>query len=93
MYQSIKIKFLFGAAILFLVISLLSSIDAKAADLLQTIRGTITDQDSKVPVIGANIIILDSNPMLGSSTDAEGKFRIEKVPVGRGSIKISCIGY
>lgn len=93
MYHSIKSKILFAVAITFLLVALLSSISASAADLYQTIRGTITDQDSKTPVIGANIIVIESNPLLGSSTDAFGKFRIEKVPVGRVSLKITCIGY
>ena len=93
MYQSLKLKILFAVATAFLVISLLSSISAEGADLYQTIRGKITDQDSKTPVIGANIIILDSNPLLGSSTNEDGDFRIEKVPIGWVSLKISCIGY
>ena len=93
MYQSIKLRILFATANVFLVISLLSSIMADAADLHQTIRGIITDQDSKTPVIGANIVIIDSNPLLGSSTGINGDFRIEKVPLGRVSLKISCIGY
>ena len=93
MYQTIKLKLLFAIATAFLVISLLASITADAADLYQTIRGTITDQDSKTPVIGANIVVINSNPLLGSSTDAEGRFRVEKVPVGRVSLRVSCIGY
>ena len=93
MYQSIKIKVLFAVVIAFLVVSLLSSVSAKASDLYQTIRGTITDQDSKTPVIGANVIVIESEPLLGSSTDVSGNFRIEKVQVGRVSLKISCIGY
>lgn len=93
MNHSLKLKLLFAVTIVFLVVSLLSSISSKAADLHQTIRGEITDQDSKNPVIGANIIVLNSDPILGSSTDAKGEFRIEKVAVGRVSLKITCIGY
>ena len=93
MYHSIKLRILFAVTIVFLVISLLSSITANAADLHQTIRGIITDQDSKTPVIGANVIIINSNPLLGSSTGINGDFRIDKVPLGRVSLKISCIGY
>ncbi|MCG8306124.1 MAG: TonB-dependent receptor [Cytophagales bacterium] len=93
MNHSIKLRFLFAIATAFLVISLLSSIASKAAELHQTIRGTITDQDSKSPVIGANIVVVNSEPLLGASTDARGNFRIEQVPVGRVSLRISCIGY
>lgn len=93
MYQSLKLKVLFAVATTFLVVCLLSSISSKAADLHQTIRGEITDQDSKNPIIGANVVVLNSDPVLGSSTDVDGKFRIEKVEVGRVSLKITCIGY
>jgi hypothetical protein len=93
MYNSIKLKLLFAIATGFLMVTLLASIKAEAADLHQTIRGKITDTDSKTPVIGANVIVLDSDPLLGASTDAEGNFRIEKVPVGRVSLKVTCIGY
>ena len=54
-----------------------------AQDITQTIRGTIIDQDSQIPVIGANIIILGTDPLMGASTDITGSFRIENVPVGR----------
>jgi len=93
MYHTLKLKILYALTIIFLVFALLTSLSADAAELFQTIRGRITDQDSKAPVIGANILVIDSNPMLGSSTDTEGDFRIEHVPVGRVSLKISCIGY
>lgn len=59
----------------------------------QTVRGKIIDQDSKTTIIGANIIILESDPILGASTDFDGNFRIENVPVGRVTIQISYLGY
>lgn len=59
----------------------------------QTVRGTIVDQDSKIPVIGANVILLGSNPIRGASTDLNGNFRIEKVPVGRINLQITYLGY
>jgi hypothetical protein len=93
MYHSIKIKVLMAVATAFLLISLLSSLSVKAADLYQTVRGTITDLDSRSPVIGANVIVVGSDPLLGASTDASGYFRIENVQVGRISLKITCIGY
>ena len=64
-----------------------------AQELHQTLRGTIIDRDANFPIIGANVVIIDSDPVLGSSTNLEGKFHIEKVPVGRVSLRVSCIGY
>ncbi|HRG39205.1 MAG TPA: carboxypeptidase-like regulatory domain-containing protein, partial [Bacteroidia bacterium] len=36
---------------------------------------------------------LNSDTLMGDATDADGKFRIEKVPVGRRALKATCIGY
>ncbi|MCI5080962.1 MAG: TonB-dependent receptor [Saprospiraceae bacterium] len=59
----------------------------------QTIRGTVFDQDNQLPLIGATITILQSNPLLGTTTNTSGQFRFESVPIGRVSLQISYIGY
>lgn len=59
----------------------------------QTLRGKVIDVDSKSPLFGANIILLNSDTLIGSTTDVDGKFRLDKVPIGRQSIKITSIGY
>ena len=59
----------------------------------QTIRGQIIDQDSKTSLIGANIIILGSNPVKGTSSDVDGYFRIDQVHIGRVNLQITCMGY
>lgn len=59
----------------------------------QTIRGTIVDQLTEAPLIGANVIVVDSDPFIGSSTDIDGKFRLENVPTGRQTIRVSYLGY
>lgn len=59
----------------------------------QTLRGTIIDQESKTPLVGANISLLNTDPFLGASSDIDGHFKIEKVPTGRHSIEITYLGY
>jgi hypothetical protein len=61
--------------------------------LTQTVRGTIIDTDSKLPLIGATILIAGTNPPIGAATDEKGNFRIERVPVGRITLQLSYIGY
>jgi len=63
------------------------------APLTQTVRGSVVDLYTHTPIIGANIIVEDSNPLLGSTTDADGKFKIPNVPVGRSTLRITSIGY
>ncbi|WP_109829292.1 TonB-dependent receptor [Reichenbachiella versicolor] len=62
-------------------------------EFVQTVRGTILDQDSKTPLIGATIQIVGSNPVIGTVTDINGQFRLNEVPIGRVSIAVSYIGY
>lgn len=59
----------------------------------QTIRGTVTDKQTLSPLIGAQIILLNSDPVKGALTDERGEFRIENVPVGRQAIRITYLGY
>ncbi|MCE3296242.1 MAG: TonB-dependent receptor [Crocinitomicaceae bacterium] len=59
----------------------------------QTVRGTVTDKISQAPISGAKIILVDSSPVLGAVSDPDGNFRLENVPVGRQSIKITYSGY
>jgi hypothetical protein len=66
---------------------------AQAQTLTQTIRGKIVDQVTQMPLPGATVIILGTDPVLGASTDAEGEFKIQKIPVGSYAIKVSFIGY
>lgn len=60
----------------------------------QTIRGQVLDEVTRTPLIGVNVVITTSGSgVLGATTDADGNYRIEKVPVGRHSLKITYLGY
>jgi len=62
-------------------------------NLTQIVRGTIVDVDSKLPLPGATLVILGTDPLVGTSTDMNGIFRFENIPLGRIAVKISYIGY
>ena len=66
---------------------------AFSQEFTQTIRGTITDNDSKMPLIGATVIIPGSDPIIGTITDVNGVFRLQDIPIGRISLQLSYIGY
>ena len=44
----------------------------------QTIRGTVLDADTRQPMIGATVMVIGSDPILGSTTDLDGRFTIAK---------------
>ena len=62
-------------------------------NLTQTIRGTILDEDSKMPLAGAQVIIPGSDPLIGTISDKDGNFRLENVPIGRIALQLSYLGY
>ena len=62
-------------------------------EAFQTVKGRVIDKDSKSPLWGASIVIIDSLKFLASITDSSGYFKINEVPVGRQNIKISYMGY
>jgi hypothetical protein len=76
-----------------LIILLLCPLLIVGQTYTNTIRGRVLDADSKSPVPGANVILLNSDTLLGSVTDANGSFRLDHVPVGRKAIKVSFVGY
>lgn len=62
-------------------------------NLTQTVRGTLVDYDNNAPLIGATVIVLGSEPIMGAMVDVDGKFRLENIPTGRVTLQISYIGY
>jgi hypothetical protein len=62
-------------------------------ELKQTFRGKVIDSRTELPLPGATVLILGSDPLVGTSTDANGVFRMEGITVGRINIKISMVGY
>jgi len=82
--QRIQIAFLFFA---FFVIP------SFAQAQTQTVRGVVRDQDAQMTLPGVNVIVVGSEPMLGASTDVDGRFKITNVPLGRITLRISAVGY
>jgi hypothetical protein len=88
-FQAKKVRLAFSFACLFLLLNF----TAGAQSLTQTIRGKVIDRESQAPLFGASVAIVTADPVKGSVTDIEGNFKIEKVPVGRHTLKINYIGY
>ncbi len=59
----------------------------------QVIKGKVVEKSTLIPLPGASVVLLNSDPVIGTATNEKGEFRIEGVPVGRQSIRISYIGY
>jgi len=59
----------------------------------QTIRGTVSDIASSTPVMFATVVVLNTDPLIGATTDISGNFKLLNIPVGRYDVEISLIGY
>ena len=64
-----------------------------AQNITQSIRGQIIEKQTQTALIGATVVILESNPVIATITDNQGYFQLEKIPVGRISLQISYIGF
>ena len=55
------------------------------------LTGTVTDAETGDPLADANVFIAESTR--GTATDADGRFRLENVPLGAQRLYVSVIGY
>jgi len=56
-----------------------------------TLRGVVADSSTKEALPGANVYLLGT--ALGSATDLEGAYRIDRIPEGTYALRVSYIGY
>lgn len=58
-----------------------------------TLRGTVLDDQSRRPLMGATIEVLNVQPARGVISNEDGAFLLEDVSVGRIAIRVSYLGY
>jgi len=66
---------------------------ASAIAQTQVVKGTIKDADTQMTLPGATVLLVGSDPVIGATTDMDGRFRLESVPFGRQALQVSYIGY
>ena len=71
---------------------LVLSINAHA-QMTQSVRGQVIDKNSKLPIEGATVSVVNSDPYLATGTDAQGYFKLSNVPIGRQSIAVSSLNH
>lgn len=59
----------------------------------QTVRGKVTDSATGLPLAGATVSVLPTNPLQGTTTDENGEFELNQVAVGRYQLKVTFLGY
>lgn len=61
--------------------------------LRSVILGTVIDRSTQTPLAGATIILLDSDPLVGTTSGTNGKFRLAGIPIGYRQLKVTYVGY
>jgi hypothetical protein len=88
-----KIKTSIMKHLTLLLLLTLISITFIQAQVVQTLKGTVVDQQSEIPIIGATVELLTAEGVEGTITDIDGYFSLSGIPVGRHSIRVSYLGY
>lgn len=83
---------LLKAVVIFLSVNLIATV-VHSQEFTQTIRGQVIDSYTELPLPGATVVIIGSDPFKGTSTNAEGAFRFENMVAGRHDIQVSMVGY
>jgi hypothetical protein len=78
---------------LFLLLILCYPIISWGQDLHQTVKGKVVDAETDQPIPGVTIIWVGSDPLKGVTSDENGYYRLEGIPVGRHSFEASFMGY
>ncbi len=80
-----------GLIAIFLILVGFLELTAQDTQRTGSITGTVNNSITREPLIGANIVIF--NTTLGAATNANGRFRIDNVPVGTYVLRASMIGF
>ncbi|MCD4735389.1 MAG: carboxypeptidase-like regulatory domain-containing protein, partial [Bacteroidales bacterium] len=88
-----KRKLKIGMYRLILASAFISSFQLIAQDITQTVKGRVLDADTEIPLPGATVVIVGSDPLIGTTTDIDGYFKIERVTIGRYDLRITFMGF
>ncbi|MCD7899533.1 MAG: carboxypeptidase-like regulatory domain-containing protein [Bacteroides sp.] len=85
-------KQLFSYLLLIICVFLSTKTYAQDNKPTQTIRGIVIDQASGTPISFVSVGLLDM-PQTGTTTDDNGKFTLNNIPVGRHDLQATFMGY
>jgi len=76
---------------IFLILFTLTSVIYSQSNPTGNLLGKVVDNSTKSPLIGVNVYLKDGKT--GASTDLNGNYRIENLPVGTYTVHFSYIGF
>ncbi len=91
-YPILPSIFRLNSLIIFLLLFFSAGLSAQPV-LHSVIRGEVIDFQTRSPLPGANIVLVNSNPLIGTTSDANGHFRLSGIPIGKRQITVTYLGY
>jgi len=77
-----------------LTLAILIPLSISAQDITQNLRGSVVDADTKIPLIGCTVKVLDiSEKLFGAAVNASGEYAIRNIPIGKHEVEYSFVGY
>ncbi len=61
--------------------------------LFSSLKGNILDQQTLYPLPGATVVIVGSDPLIGTISDTLGHFKFPHLPIGQYQLRVSYVGY
>ena len=61
--------------------------------LIQAIRGHVFERETREPLTGATVVAEGHSSHVGAIVDGDGNFVLDKIHVGRNTLKISYLGF
>src|ERR1700749_2329697 len=65
----------------------------RQGNITQKIRGTVVEKETHSEIVGAVVSVISGTNNIVATTDAKGSFRLEGLPIGRHTLKITYVGY
>jgi len=79
--------------LLFLTAHLATAQNDDKTNRTQSFRGVVLDAVSQMSLISATVFVQGTDPVITATTDFDGNFLLENVPVGRQVIEVQYLGY
>lgn len=86
----ITIKNLLG---MLLFLAFITNSLAQSPEYTQSIKGRVIDKQTRIPLLGATVIVIENGTPKGTITDDDGYFAVHDVKTGRVNLKAQYIGY
>lgn len=73
--------------------SLLVLCQLATAQIVQNVRGTVVDAETKIPIFKARVFLMSDSTARGIITNKQGQFVLPNIPTGRHTVKVQHQGH